>query len=100
MGHMKAIRSNTRPSTRPTTKENDNNNEIKNKDDGSVPILLPPRTQLERQKDHHIAFSLIDLSKEKELKGLISTDLPGCSRKRNISEGLVVESRVGTVSNL
>ena len=79
MGHMKAIRSNTRPTTRSTTKakNNDEKDITKDEDDGSVPVLAPPRTQLERQKGHHIAFGLIDLSKEKELKGLVSTDLPG-----------------------
>ena len=63
MGHMKAIRSNTRPTTRLTAKKNDEKDIIKDEDDGSVPVLAPPRTQLERQKGHHIAFGLIDLSK-------------------------------------
>ena len=77
MGHMKAIRSNTHPTTRLTVKENDQKDDIKDEDDGFVPILAPPQTQLECQKGHHVAFGLIDLSKTKELKGLVSTDLPG-----------------------
>ena len=35
MGHMKAVRSNTRPTTRSTTKENDTSSETKDEDDGS-----------------------------------------------------------------
>ena len=86
---MKVIQSNTRPTTRLTTKENKNNEKesTKDEDDGSVPILTPPCIQLERQQVHSIAFGIIDLSKTKDLKGLVSTDLPGCfpftSSKRN-----------------
>ena len=39
--------------------------------------MVPPRTQLERQEEHHIAFGIIDLVTTKDLKGLVSTDLPG-----------------------
>ena len=77
MGHMQAIRSNTRPTTLSTTKENNEKHSTKDEDDGSIPILTPTRTQLERQKGHHVAFGIIDLSTSKDLKGLVSTDLPG-----------------------
>ena len=77
MGHMKTIQSNTRPTTRSTTKDNNEKKNTKDEDDGSVHILAPPRTQLERQKGHHVAFGIIDLSTSKDLKGLVSTDHPG-----------------------
>ena len=63
-----------------TTKETNNNEKksTKDEDDGSVPILAPPCTQLERQEGHHIAFGIIDLvTTTTDLKGLVSTDLPG-----------------------
>ena len=49
MGHMKAIRSNTRPTTRSTTKDNNEKDNTKDEDDGSIPLLAPSCTQLERQ---------------------------------------------------
>ena len=67
MRHTKAIDSNTQPITRLTTKENNNNDKesTKDEDNGSVSILAPPRTQLERQQGHHIAFRIINLSTAK-----------------------------------
>ena len=76
MGHMKATRSNTR-TTRSTTKRQ-NETISKDEDDGSIPVLAPPRTQLELEQGHHVAFGFIDMSTETHgLKGLVSTDLPG-----------------------
>ena len=77
MGNMKAIQSNTQPTTRSTTKDNNEKENTKDGDDGSISILAPPRTQLERQKGHHIAFRIINLSTTKDLKGVASTDLAG-----------------------
>ena len=74
---MKAIQSNMQPTTRLTTKENNEQESTKDEDDGSVPILAPPRTQLKRQQGHHIVFGIIDLSTTKDLKGLVSTNFPG-----------------------
>ena len=34
---------------------------IKDKDDRSVPIVAPPRTQLQLVQGHHIVFGIIDL---------------------------------------
>ena len=73
---MKAIRSNTRLTTWLTTRDNNEKDSTKDENDRSVPILAPPRTQLERQKGYHVAFGTIVLSTSKELKGLLSTDLP------------------------
>ena len=74
---MKAIRSNTRPTPRSTTKDNNEKDSTKDEDDGSILILAPPCTQLERQKGHHVTFGIINLSTSKELKGPVITDLPG-----------------------
>ena len=76
MGHMKATRSNTR--TMRSTAKKLNETISKDEDDGSIPVSTTPRTQLEVEQGHHVAFEFIDMATETNgLKGLVSTNLPG-----------------------
>ena len=91
MGHMKAIKQGIRS----TSKKNHSNSTQKENNDASENIqnntlnqsssnqtiinndnddLLPPCSQLEREKGHHIVCYVVNLQ---QLKGIISTNLPG-----------------------
>ena len=89
MGHMKAIqqgiRSTSKNNQSSSTKQNNDVSENKNNTsnqsssnqtniDNDDDDLLPPCSQLEREKGHHIVCYVVNLQ---QLKGIISTDLPG-----------------------
>jgi hypothetical protein len=66
MGHMHIIRKGIRPTNKPTV------HEIMNEEIDPEPVLEPPRHI--NNREHHVGVTTIAFE---ELKGIISTDLPG-----------------------